>query len=146
MSKVEAFLSPEEEQEIISAIRVAEKNTSGEIRVHIEASSEKKNHDERSLEVFNLLKMNNTKDENAVLIYVAVKDKKFVIYGDKGINKVVPEDFWNSTKDVMQNHFKQGNFKQGIVDGILKAGEELQEHFPWQIDDEDELSNEISKG
>ena len=145
MSKVEAFLSPEEEQEIISAIRIAEKNTSGEIRVHIEASTEK-NHDERSLEVFHLLKMNNTKDANAVLIYVAVKDKKFVIYGDKGIHKVVVDDFWNTTKDVMQKQFKQGDFKQGIVDGILKAGEELKEHFPWQIDDVDELSNEISKG
>ncbi len=145
MSKVEEFLSPKEEQEIISAIRTAEKNTSGEIRVHIEASSEKE-HYERALEVFHLLKMNNTKEENAVLIYVAVKDKKFVIYGDKGINEVVPKDFWNSTKDVMQNHFKKGEFKQGIVEGILKAGEELKAHFPWQIDDEDELSNEISKG
>lgn len=145
MSKVEEFLSPEEEQEIISAIRTAEKNTSGEIRVHIEASS-KKEHFERALEVFHLLKMDNTKDDNAVLIYVAVNDHKFVIYGDKGIDKVVPKDFWNSTKDVMQNHFKKGNFKQGIVDGILKAGKELQHHFPWQTDDIDELSNEISKG
>ena len=145
MSKVEAFLTKEEEQEIISAIRIAEKNTSGEIRVHIEATSDKDPY-ERSLEVFHLLKMDNTKDANAVLIYVAVNDQKFVIYGDKGINKVVPKDFWNSTKDVMQIHFKNGNFKQGIVDGILKAGEELQAHFPWQIDDENELSNEISKG
>ena len=145
MSKVEAFLTKEEEQEIIEAIRIAEKNTSGEIRVHIEATANK-DHYERSLEVFHLLKMNNTKDENAVLIYVAVNDKKFVIYGDKGINKVVPKDFWNSTKDVMQNHFKNANFKQGIVDGVLKAGEELKVHFPWQIDDENELSNEISKG
>jgi len=145
MSKVEAFLTKEEEQEIISAIRIAEKNTSGEIRVHIEATSNKDPY-ERSLEVFHLLKMDNTKDANAVLIYVAVKDKKFVIYGDKGINKVVPKDFWNSTKDIMQSHFKNANFKQGIVDGILKAGEELQTHFPWQIDDENELSNEISKG
>ncbi len=145
MSKVEAFLTQEEEKEIIEAIRIAEKNTSGEIRVHIEATSDK-DHYERSLEVFHLLKMNNTKDENAVLIYVAVNDKKFVIYGDKGINNLVPKDFWNSTKDVMQKHFKNGDFKQGIVDGILKAGEELKAHFPWQIDDENELSNEISKG
>jgi len=145
MSKVEAFLTADEEQEIISAIRTAEKNTSGEIRVHIESSSEK-DHTERALEVFYLLKMNNTKDENAVLIYLAVNDKKFVIYGDKGINNVVPKDFWNTTKDVMQNHFKESNFKQGLVDGILKAGLALKTHFPWQIDDEDELSNEISKG
>ena len=145
MSKVEEFLTKEEEQEIISAIRIAEKNTSGEIRVHIEASS-KKEHYERALEVFYLLKMDTTKDANGVLIYVAVNDKKFVICGDTGINKLVDKDFWNTTKEVMQKHFKQNNFKQGIVDGILKAGEELKEHFPWQIDDENELSNEISKG
>ena len=145
MSKVEAFLTANEEQEIIAAIRTAEKNTSGEIRVHIEATS-KLEHSERALEVFHLLKMNNTKDENAVLIYVAVNDKKFVIYGDKGINNVVPEDFWDTTKNTIQNHFKKGDFKQGIVDGILTAGSELKAHFPWQIDDENELSNEISKG
>jgi uncharacterized membrane protein len=145
MSKVEAFLTPQEEKEIISAIVVAEKNTSGEIRVHIEATS-KKEHYDRALEVFNLLKMDTTKDANAVLIYVAVEDKKFVIYGDKGIDKVVPNNFWNATKDVIQNHFKLGDFKQGIVDGVLKAGNELQLHFPWQTDDVDELSNEISKG
>lgn len=145
MSKVEEFLTPAEEQEIISAIRIAEKNTSGEIRIHIEPSSDKDSY-ERALEVFYLLKMDNTKDANAVLIYVAVNDHKFVICGDKGINNVVPKDFWNTTKNVMQNHFKNGNFKQGIVDGILKAGEELQNHFPYQTDDKNELSNEISKG
>ena len=145
MSKVEDFLTAQEEQEIIAAIRVAEKNTSGEIRVHIEASSEKDVF-ERSLEVFHLLKMHNTKEQNAVLIYVAVHDKQFVIYGDDGINKVVPKNFWDTTKNAMQNHFKNGDFKQGIVNGILKAGEELKAHFPWQIDDENELSNEISKG
>ena len=145
MSKVEAFLTKEEELEIISAIRIAEKTTSGEIRIHIEATSAL-DHYERALEVFHLLKMDNTKDANAVLIYVAVNDHKFVIYGDKGINDVVPKDFWNRTKDTIQNHFKHGNFKQGIVEGILKAGQELKAHFSWQTDDEDELSNEISKG
>lgn len=144
MSKVEEFLSASEEKEIIEAIRVAEKNTSGELRVHIEATSEKE-HFDRALEVFYYLEMDKTKDSNGVLIYVAVHDKKFVIYGDEGINQVVSKDFWNTTKDVMQNHFKNGNFKQGIVDGILKAGEELKVHFPWKTDDENELSNEISK-
>lgn len=106
MSKVEEFLTPAEEKEIISAIRTAESNTSGEIRVHIEATSDKE-HYKRALEVFHLLKMDNTKDANAVLIYVAVKDHKFVIYGDKGINDVVPKNFWDTTKDVIQNQFKK---------------------------------------
>ncbi|CAM1334711.1 TPM domain-containing protein [Tenacibaculum aestuariivivum] len=146
MSKVEDFLSKEEEQEIILAIKKAERNTSGEIRVHIEASSGKEDAFKRTLDVFKSLKMFNTKQQNAVLIYVAVEDHTFVIYGDKGINNVVPENFWDTTKNVMQDHFKKGDFKQGIVNGILKAGEELKSHFPWQVNDKDELSNEISKG
>lgn len=145
MSKVEDFLSANEEQEIVAAIRKAERNTSGEIRVHIEASANKDAF-KRALEVFHLLKMFNTKQQNAVLIYVAVVDHKFVIYGDDGINNVVPKNFWDSTRNIMQAHFKKGNFKQGIIEGVLKAGEELKSHFPWNINDEDELSNEISKG
>ena len=145
MSKVEDFLSKEEEQEIIDAIRSAELNTSGEIRVHIEKTS-KTDASNRALEVFHYLKMDNTKEQNGVLFYVAVADKTFVIYGDKGINDVVPKDFWDSTKDIMQSHFKLGNFKQGLVESILKAGKELEKHFPWEHGDVNELSDEISKG
>ena len=109
MSKIEDFLTTEEEQESIKAIRIAEKNTSGEIRVHIEKTSKIDAFD-RALEVFHYLKMDNTKQQNGVLIYVAVEDKTFVIYGDKGINDIVTNTFWDSTKDVIQSHFKKGNF------------------------------------
>lgn len=146
MSKVEDFLSAEEEQEIIAAIRTAERNTSGEIRVHLEKHTDSNTFD-RALEVFHLLKMDTTKLRNGVLIYVAVADKTFVIYGDEGINDVVPTDFWNTTRDAMRNQFRQGNFTKGLIEGILQAGLELQTHFPWDADtDENELSNEISKG
>ncbi len=144
MSRVEKFLTVEEEQEIVQAILKAEKNTSGEIRVHIEGHT-LLNHFDRAKEVFHLLKMDNTKEENGVLIYVAVNDRAFVIYGDKGIDKVVPDGFWNSTKDVVQTHFKKGNYKQGIIAGALSAGKELETHFPWQHGDINELSDEISK-
>lgn len=145
MSKVEDFLTKEDEQEIVEAIRVAEKNTSGEIRIHIEKTTSKVPFD-RALEVFYDLKMNETELQNGVLIYLAVEDHHFVICGDKGINDVVSEDFWDTTKEVMAAQFKTGNFKQGLVDGITRAGEQLQHYFPWQVDDTNELSNEISKG
>ena len=145
MSKVEDFLTQTEEQEIVEAILEAERNTSGEIRVHIEAQT-RADHYERAKEVFHLLKMDNTKDGNGVLIYVAVNDKKFVICGDKGIDKVVPIGFWDSTRNSIEAHFKEGKFKEGLIAGILEAGKELQDHFPWQPDDTNELSNEISKG
>ena len=145
MSRVENFLTTNEEQEIVNAIVEAEKNTSGEIRVHIEPMSNKP-HFERAQEVFHYLKMDNTKEENGVLIYIAVHDRKFVIYGDKGINQVVPDNFWDNTKTILENHFKKGNFKQGIIEGILMAGKELEAHFPWQHNNTNELSNEVSKG
>lgn len=139
------FLTQEDENEIVEAIRLAEKNTSGEIRVHIEQTTSKVPFD-RALEVFYELKMNETQLQNGVLIYLAVADKQFVICGDKGINEVVAPDFWESTKEIMAAQFKQGNFKHGLIDGITKAGEQLKTYFPWQIDDTNELSNEISKG
>jgi len=143
-NNIEAFLTAEEEQEIVEAIRVAELNTSGEIRIHIEKTS-KGDATHRALELFHMLKMDNTKLQNAVLIYVAIEDQTFVIYGDKGINDVVDKEFWDSTKDIIQTHFKNGNFKQGLIDGILKSGEQLKSHFPYTDDDTNELTNEISK-
>ena len=145
MSKIEDFLSAKEEEEVVGAIRMAEKATSGEIRVHIEKSHGALDIFERAMEVFHLLKMDNTKQENGVLIYVAIEDRDFVIYGDKGINEVVPNDFWESTKDTIVAQFKAGNYKQGLIDGILKAGEQLNKHFPWREDNTNELSNTISK-
>ena len=144
MAKTTAFLSKEEEQEIVQAIVEAEKNTSGEVRVHIENHSNKTPL-ERAQEVFFELKMEATNDRNGVLFYVSVTDKKFAIIGDQGINELVATDFWNATKEIVLNHFKQGAFKQGLVEGILSAGNQLKAYFPYQSDDEDELSNEISK-
>ncbi len=144
MSKVEDFLTTAEEQEIVEAIRLAEKETSGEIRVHLEKTTSGDAF-ARALEVFHLLKMDNTKLQNGVLIYLAVEDHNFVICGDKGINDVVPTDFWDCTRDAMAQQFKTGNFKQGLIDGITRAGEKLQQYFPWQDGDSDELSNEISR-
>jgi uncharacterized membrane protein len=145
MSQVEGFLTKEEEQQIVEAIRLAEKETSGEIRVHIEKTTSLDAFD-RAKEVFHLLKMDETDLKNGVLIYLAVDDHSFVICGDKGIDDVVPDDFWDCTKDIMLAHFKSGNFKQGLIDGIARAGEQLQKYFPWHEGDTNELSNEISKG
>ncbi len=142
-SKVEEFLTAQEEAEIIEAIIEAEKNTSGEIRVHLEPHA-KKDPLERAAEVFDHLEMHKTEKRNGVLLYVAVEDRTFVILGDKGINEVVPNDFWETTKDVIISEFKEGKMKQGLVDGILMAGEQLKAHFPYSKGDINELPNEIS--
>lgn len=145
MSKSDYFLSKQEEEDVIKAIQIAEQNTSGEIRVHIEKES-KKDAFERAKEVFHILEMDNTQLQNGVLIYVSLKNRTFAICGDKGINAVVSPDFWDSTKNIIQMHFKQGQFKKGLIEGILLAGEQMKKHFPWQKDDFNELTDEISKG
>ncbi len=145
MSQVEDFLTASQEQQIVAAIRRAEKSTSGEIRVHIEKHTDLDVLD-RTRELFHSLKMDNTIQRNGVLIYVAVEDHKFAIFGDEGINNLVANDFWEDTKDAILNQFKEGNFTQGLIDGILLAGEQLQEYFPWDHGDTNELSDEISKG
>ncbi len=145
MSKVEDFLTPTEEAAIIEAIRIAEKNTSGEIRLHLEARSKVDAFD-RAAEVFEFLHMNNTKLGNGVLIYVAVEDRTLVIMGDEGINNVVAPNFWESTKDAIITQFKNGHTKQGLVDGILMAGEQLKKHFPYTKKDTNELPDGISVG
>lgn len=145
MPKIEDFLTSKEEEEIVEAIRIAECDTSGEIRVHIEQKCDIDVY-EHALDVFHVLKMDNTIQRNGVLIYVAVDNKSFVIYGDQGINNIVGTDFWNSTRDKITSQFKSGNFKQGIIDGVTEAGKALSQNFPWHHHDKDELDNTISKG
>ena len=145
MSKVEDFLTKEEEQAVVEAIRLAEMSTSGEIRVHIEIETSLDTFD-RAKDVFHELKMDETELKNGVLIYVAISNRSFIICGDKGINDLVPDDFWVCTKEIMASQFKGGNFKQGLIDGISNAGEQLKKYFPYQNNDSNELSNEISKG
>ena len=154
MPKIEDFLTPEEQESVIGAIRMAERNTSGEIRIHLEPHStppdwknnEHKDAIERAEEVFNILHMQNTKESNGVLIYVAVEDRTLVIMDDKDINDKVGQNFWESTKDIMIAHFKKGEIKLGLVNGILKAGEQLKKYFPYQSNDENELPDDISVG
>jgi uncharacterized membrane protein len=140
-----SFISKEVETAITSAISLAEQETSGEIRVHLESTCNKDSVD-RAIEVFNLLKMDQTLLKNGVLIYVAIKDRKLAIIGDTGINEVVPSDFWDSTRDLLVTHFKDGKYVEGLVNAIEEAGKVLKQYFPFKSDDQNELSNEISLG
>ena len=123
----------------------AELNTSGEIRVHIDKKC-KIDPIDKAIEVFEKLGMQNTELRNGVLIYVATSNKKLAIIGDEGINNAVSENFWDDIKDEMISHFKNGDFTAGLSNGIIKSGQQLKKHFPYQSDDVDELSNEISFG
>ena len=143
MSNATNILNNEEDRRVVNAIKQAELNTSGEIKVHIENHC-KGDVEKRSLFVFNRLKLNETKLRNGVLIYLAVKDRKFAILGDEGINKVVEDGFWNDVKDMMLSHFKEGRFAEGLEEGIQRCGEKLKTYFPYQSDDINEIPDDIS--
>ncbi len=139
------FFSTEQQDSIIKAIEIAEHATSGEVRVHIDDSC-KGDVLDAATHVFHKLKMDKTDLRNGVLFYLAVNDKKFAILGDKGINEKVPENFWDTIKETMLSYFKQGQFTQALCKGIEMAGEKLKTHFPYQSEDRNELSDEISFG
>lgn len=138
-----AIFNDEEQERIRKAIEGAEKHTSGQLRVCIEKTCSE-NVLDRAAKYFHQLDMHKTKLRNGVLIYVATADQKFAIIGDAGINKVVPEDFWDDTKDDMLEHFKQGNLVEGIVTGLKISGDHLQKYFPHQSGDTNELSDDIA--
>lgn len=140
---IKNFFSDKEQEEIITAIQEAELFTSGEIRVHLESTCPG-NPEVQAQKVFNKLNMSQTEQRNGVLFYLAVKSRKFAVIGDEGIHKVVGKDFWEDTRNAMLEQFYSNKFKDGLIKGIELAGEKLRKHFPYQKDDVNELSDEIS--
>ncbi len=137
-----ALFTEQEQEQISNAIAEAEKATSGEIRIAIDEHCEGDAF-EKATSYFTKLGMDKTSRHNGVLIFLAYADHKFAIIGDKGINSVVPEDFWEMTKVAMKAHFSSGNLANGIIAGVVLAGEKLAQFFPSENDDINELPNDI---
>ena len=139
------FFNSEQKVRISQAVQYAELDTSGEIRVHLEAKCKGEVLD-RAAYLFEKLKMHRTTLRNGVLFYLTTDDHKFAILGDAGINAVTPENFWDGIRDKVVEEFKQGRYVEGLETGIRMAGEKLKEHFPHAKDDVNELPDEISFG
>jgi len=142
---VEDLFSEAEKLQIKNAVKMAELETSGEIRVHIEQKC-KADVLDRAAYIFEKLEMHKTALRNGVLFYLAVDDRKFAIIGDAGINSKVPEDFWGAVKEKVFGHFKKGDIADGLSEGVKMAGFQLKTHFPYNSDDTNELDDEISFG
>lgn len=143
--RIKEFIEKEGQTRIVDAIKAAELNTSGEIRVHIESKCGD-NVLERAVYIFNYLKMHRTEAHNGVLIYVAVESRKFAIIGDTGINSKVPDGFWDNIKQKMGASFALGDYVGGLSTAIEQAGHSLKEYFPYSKDDVNEQPDDISFG
>lgn len=139
------FLSQEQEEHIVDAIRQAEEATSGEIRVHIEKKCKAETPVDRAKEVFAELKMHETEFRNGVIVYVAWKDHKLAIWGDEGIHGKVGQKFWEEEVELLVKYFKENDYETGLSEVVLQIGQKLKENFPFdQKGEVNELSDEIS--
>jgi uncharacterized membrane protein len=145
--KKKNLLSDAEEELVVNAIRAAEKNTSGEVRVYIESHCRFVDPVDRAMEVFFGLKMNDTDDHNGVLIYVALKDRQLAVYGDEGIHVRVEKEYWQNAVKQMLQHFNKADHVAGICQTVTSIGQTLAKEFPYEAnDDKNELPDEIVFG
>ncbi len=145
--KKKDFFTADEKHRIVEAIGQAEKQTSGEIRVYVESRCRFVDPLDRAAEVFFGLKMNETEQRNAVLVYVAMKDRQLALMGDKGIHEKVGDVFWDEKVKIILSHFGKENYADGIVRIITEISEALRVHFPYDGDtDKNELPDDIVFG
>jgi uncharacterized membrane protein len=146
-SKRKEFFSHDEQERIINAIRLAEQQTSGEIRVYTESRCRFVDPLDRAAEVFWGLKMDMTKDRNGVLVYIAMKDRQFAILADQGIHEKVGQTFWNQEVSVMKQHFSNALPADAIEAVINDVGQALRTHFPYdRATDKNELPDDLVFG
>ncbi|WP_337043274.1 TPM domain-containing protein [Emticicia sp. 17c] len=138
------FLTEATKERIVKAIQDAELNTSGEIKVHIEEKCPTDDPIERAKQVFQYLALHKTAQRNGVLFYLAYGTHKFAIWGDIGIDQVVPSNFWEGIRDSMRQYFLQEDFAGGLQMGIREAGNQLKKYFPYLANDVNEISDDIS--
>ena len=147
LQKPKEFFSAKDKEQIVQAIRNAEKETSGEVRVYVESRNPMVNVMDRAAEIFFKLKMQNTDDRNAVLLYIAMKDKELALFGDEGIYNKVGAEYWNSEVKNMIAQFSKENISNGIEQCIGHIGQTLKEKFPYDTtNDKNELPDDIVFG
>jgi uncharacterized membrane protein len=145
--KKKDFFTEEEKLQIIEAVRNAEKRTSGEVRVFVESQCSYMDAIDRAKEIFIELRMNETTDKNAVLVYIALKDKQLAVFGDEGIHSKLGNEYWNAEVRKMINKFNKENYADGIKEVVTDIGEALTQFFPYNNDtDKNELPDDIVFG
>jgi uncharacterized membrane protein len=145
--KKKEFFSAKDKEQIVEAIRMAEKETSGEIRIYVESKNAYVDAIDRAAEVFFKLKMEQTDNRNAVLLYIAMKDQQLALYADEGIYQKAGAEYWNDAVKNMLAQFTKDNISNGIEQCVKQIGQTLKEKFPYiPTEDKNELPDEIVFG
>jgi uncharacterized membrane protein len=138
------FLTRDERERVIDAIRSFETRTSGEIRVHLQERTDE-SASRAAIRVFERIGMTATRDRSGVLFFVSVRDRRFAVIGDTGIDAVTPDDFWAGIVRRVESRFAEGRYADGLTEGIAAAADALMRHFPPRAADTNELPDSISE-
>jgi uncharacterized membrane protein len=141
------YFTPEEDAQILEAVRLSENQTSGEIRIYIESRNPMVEPLDRATQIFAQFEMSKTKNRNGVLIYIAIKDRELAVLGDSGIHEQVGSDYWQKEVAVMLDHFKKHELAKGLIHCVQDIGQVLKEKFPFiPGEDKNELPDDIIFG
>lgn len=144
MSKLDKLIPPADQSRIIAAIQSAEKLSSGQIKVHVEARCPGGDPYARAVALFGELGLQKTRDRNAVLLYVATRDRRFALVGDSGIHEEVGSQFWAEASTRLTEAFRRGAFGDGLCGAIEAVGARLAARFPPRSDGSNEIDDGIS--
>ncbi len=145
--KQKVFFTADQQQRMVQAIQTAEQQTSGEVRLFVESKCSYMDALDRAKEIFFSLQMDKTALRNAVLLYVALKDRQVALFADEGIHQKTGDAYWQGAVDGMLKQFRNYKVVEGIVHSILQIGETLKQHFPYDKDtDKNELPDDIVFG
>ena len=140
------FLSQLDHNRIVDAIRGAEAETSGQIRVYVQRGGLAGDPVIEAQKQFHKLGMQATKERNGVLIFVLPRAHKFAVLGDEGVHQKCGDEFWQQLVERMRAHFQSENFTKAMVEAIEEVGQLLARHFPKTSAPRNELPDEIVEG
>ncbi|MDO8543725.1 MAG: TPM domain-containing protein [Opitutaceae bacterium] len=135
---------PIDHDRVVAAIAAAERRTSGEVRVvvsRVPAPDPIK----AAQAQFERLGMTQTAARNGVLIFLCPRSHTFAVIGDRGIHDKCGAAFWQDLAGAMSARFRRGDFTDGLVLGIERAGALLGEHFPRARADQNELPDKVEE-
>lgn len=144
--KKKQFFTPEQQHRMVQAVQQAEKNTSGEVRIFVESKCEYMDAVDRARDIFFSLKMEKTKDRNAVLLYMAIDDRQLALFADEGIYQRLGQEYWDNEAKKMINAFTKDDYTGGVCLVVEEIGQALKKEFPYQSTDKNELPDQIVFG